>query len=39
MPTFLKESIKLNWNFQRSTEGWQGGRRGVKPEVSIIWRF
>ena len=31
MPKFLKKSMKLNWNFQRSREGSQ-------PKISI-WRL
>ena len=34
MPKFLKESMGLNWNFQRG-----GGIQTKKPSVGGVWIF
>ena len=40
-PKFLKESIGLNWNFQRG--GWKGGGGGggqtKQPSMGGVWIF
>ena len=38
-PCFLKESMRLKWNFQRVGGGGVGGIQTKKPSVGGVWIF